>query len=377
MAPAAPADASVNAVTSWFDWFTGEMRWPGRAPGGRRPLRLPKPEIESIVTTDAAELRLTRYRGGGRGPVLLSHCVGVSSRMYLVDAQEATLTEVLVEHGYDVWLLDHRLSIELRASLFPSDMDSVARFDYPAAVAAVRQITGADAVDVVAHGVGSSTFTMAMLAGLEGVRSAVCSQVSTHIDVPALNDLKVQARMAEVMSFLGVRTFDAYTDGDISWPRLLAERALRLYPIAPSERCGNPVCHRISLLYGELYRHDRLGEGVHDSLGELFGVANLGLLTQLGQMTRAGHVVDSDGGDTYLPHLDRLAIPITFLHGGANQCVLPVSTQTTYDLLASRFGAERYRRHVIEGYGHVDCMIGEHAARDVFPHILDHLDRVA
>ncbi|MEX2446352.1 MAG: hypothetical protein WD734_03345 [Dehalococcoidia bacterium] len=369
----------IEAARSTLEWLAAPPRRyrRGETAPVRRGLRLPPPSVHTVRADDGVELRLTRYQGGSRGPVVLSHCVGVSSRMYLVEAQQTTLTEYLVEQGFDVWLLDHRLSIELRASQFSSTMDDVARRDYPAAVAAIREVAGAPSVQVVAHGIGSSTFTMAMLAGLQGVRAAVCSQVSTHIDVPVLNDVKVRARMAETLSAFGARTFDVYTDGESGWPSRILDRATRLYPIAVEERCLNPVCHRISMLYGELYEHDRLGEGVHDSLHELFGIANLALLSQLGKMTRAGHVVDEHGRDAYLPHLDRLNLPIAFLHGSDNQCVLPRSTRVTYDLLSQRFGAQQYARHEIEGYGHVDCMIGEHADRDVFPLVLEHLARSA
>ena len=56
----------------------------------------------------------------------------------------------------------------------------------PAAVPSIRQITGAPSVPVIAHCIGSMTFLMAMMGGLQGVRSAICSQLGTvprHIDV--------------------------------------------------------------------------------------------------------------------------------------------------------------------------------------------------
>jgi cholesterol oxidase len=38
------------------------------------------------------------------------------------------------------------------------------------------------------------------------------------------------------------------------------------------------------------------------------------------------------------------------------------------------FGAEHYERHVIPGYGHLDCIFGKNAAVDVYPLILRYLD---
>ena len=42
--------------------------------------------------------------------------------------------------------------------------------------------------------------------------------------------------------------------------------------------------------------------------------------------------MSADGEDVYLPHLDRLKMPIRFIHGEKNVCYLPESTQRTYEL---------------------------------------------
>jgi len=153
------------------------------------------------------------------------------------------------------------------------------------------------------------------------------------------------------------------------------DRAVRTYPIAPAERCLNPVCHRITMMFGELYKHAKTGEATHAVLHEMFGVANLTALRQLERIIRRGHLVNAAGAEAYLPHGERLALPLTLIHGGANECVLPRATELTFDLLTRSNDPRLYQRHLIEGYGHVDCMIGEHADRDVFPHILAHLER--
>jgi len=73
-------------------------------------------------------------------------------------------------------------------------------------------------------------------------------------------------------------------------------------------------------------------------------------------------------------HLDRLALPICFIHGAENQCFLPVSTELTYNALRAANGNSLYSRHVIPGYGPIDCIYGANAARDVYPYMLDHLE---
>jgi len=116
-----------------------------------------------------------------------------------------------------------------------------------------------------------------------------------------------------------------------------------------------------------------LSEETHASLHELFGTVNLTAMRQLALLSRRGHLVDAAGENRYLTHLDRLAIPIAYIHGEDNDCVLPVSTERTRALLSATNGDHLYRRHVIPAYGHVDCMIGRDAAKYVFPLIAGHL----
>lgn len=352
-----------------------ELFDPDAPPRPRRALRAPAPEEIRFSAKDGVGLRLRRYRGGPKGPVILAHCIGVSSLMYAVDTLETNLLEFLAERGFDVFLLDFRFSIELPASAEPHSFDEVARLDYPAAVDAVRAAAASDSVQIVAHGVGSSTLTMALLAGLRGVRSAVCSQVSTHVLVPPLTRIKAELRLPSLAAALGLETITTYVDAKHStrMDRVL-DSLLRFHPIEAEERCSSAVCRRITALYGELYEHDRLSDATHGTLHELFGVVSLRALAQLARLTRAGHLVDEGGDDAYLPHAERLAIPIAFLHGAENRCVLPESTRATIELLAARNGAGLYERHEVPGYGHVDCILGATASRDVYPIVARHLE---
>jgi cholesterol oxidase len=330
-----------------------------------RALRLPQPEVFSLPASDGVVLRLTRFDGGGKGPVLVVHCIGVSSRMYLTTSVDTNLVEHLYADGFDVWLLDMRLSIDLESSREQSTLDDVATKDYPAAVAHVLEQTGSETLQVVAHGVGSSTFTMAMLSGLAGVRAAVCSQVSTHVLIPLWSRLKSPSVTA--MARMGVTTISPSDDD--AWLWRFSDHTPRL-----GARCHDRVCRRITTIFGPLYEHAQFSDGTHAELRSLFGTVNLTALSQLSLLGRRRHLVSSTGEERYLPHLDRLAIPIAYLHGEANRCVLPKSTETTLGLVRAANGGSLYRRSVFAGYGHVDCVMGKDAVRDVFPVIVDHLN---
>jgi cholesterol oxidase len=346
-------------------------------PRKKRPLRVSAPEVYPFAASDGVALRLTRYRGGSKGPVILSHGLGVSSLIYSTDTIDTNLTEYLFAHGYDVWLLDFRNSIALPASAGESSGDDIATKDYPAAVAKVIELTGAPSVQMVVHCWGSTTFFMGMLAGLQGVRSAVCSQIATHFVVPTMTKLKTGLHLPSFLDELGIHSLTAYVDSNADWRERLYDDALKLYPLALTQECESPVCHRISFMYAPLYQHQQLNQLTHDNLHELFGVANVRSFEHIALLARTGHLVDFSGAEVYLPHLDRLAIPIAFLHGSENQCFLPESTQKTYDLLRKTNGEKLYSRHLIPGYGHIDCIYGKNAVNDVFPFVLKHLEDTA
>ena len=201
------------------------------------------PQVHDFKTDDGAQLRLTRYQCGAKGPVILSHGLGVSSRIYSMDTFDTNLLEYLAANRYDVWLLDYRASIELPAANTRFSADDIARYDYPAAVQTVRRLTGAPTVQMVVHCYGSTAWTISMLGGwLDGVRSAVCSQVSTHMKVPLLTKIKTGLHVPTFLDALGIDSLTAYVDEESSWTDKFFDHALRLYPVQPEERCNNPVC---------------------------------------------------------------------------------------------------------------------------------------
>jgi cholesterol oxidase len=339
----------------------------------RRPLRTPEPEFVPLTAPDGAQLLLTRYRDAGRkGPVIVAHGLGTSSRMFMLDTLETNLLEYLVAADYDVWLFDYRSSVLLPTARAPHTADDVARKDWPTAVAKVRELTGAASVKVMAHCFGATTFSMAMLAGLQGVRSAVCSQSSTHLIAGEDAGLRAGLYASGLRRALGVASV-AEGGHERGWSERYYERALSVCP--PQEPpCDNEACWKLSFLYSGLYEHAQLDPATHVAMTELFGEVAPSVLDSLAKMVSAGVVVNAAGEDLYLPHVDRMAIPIRFIHGARNTCFLPISTQKTFELLSARNGGGLYTREVLANHGHHDVILGKSAEVDVYPKILEHLD---
>lgn len=380
----------VKAVSRFGSYFAGSLFQsfggiakkdrtfsPSAPPRDRRPLIAPEPEFHHLKARDDTPLRLTRYQGGSKGPVMLVHGLGVSSLIFRTDTIRENLVEHLCGHGFDVWCLDFRASIDLPASHTLSTGDDAAKNDYPAAVDFIREATGRDTVQAVVHCYGSSTFFMSMLAGLQGIRSFVCSQIAAHVDGDPLVKLKTGLHVPSFLQRLGIPSLDAYVDDQAPLLDRVFNQALRLYPNEFEELCDNPVCRRIAFMYAPLYEHDQLNSATHYTMHEMFGIANMGAFKHIAATSRAKKIVGANGEDVYLTdgNLHRLDLPITFIHGAENACFLPSSTEKTYDLLRSKFDPSQYSRHLIPSYGHIDCIFGKNAHLDVFPHISTALAR--
>jgi choline dehydrogenase-like flavoprotein len=343
------------------------------APRKKRPLRMSAPELHLFQTEDNVQLRLTHYKGGSKGPVMLSPGYGTSTLAFSLDTVDTNLPEYLFANGYDVWLFDYRASPALPSSRTQFTLDDIATKDYPAAVARLRQVTGAPSIQVMVHCIGSITFLMSMLSGrLQGVRSAVCSQLGFFPLSPPENQLKAAFNVGAFLQALGIDSVTTDFNPD-DWKDILADALLKLNVKGPP--CNSAVCRRIWLIYGAVYNHDQLNDATHAAIHEMFGVGNILAFNHLLLMIRKGQVVDKDGNDVYLPNIGRLNIPIAFLQGAANGILLPEGTEKAFNLLCQKNAPELYTRIVIPNYGHMDCFIGRDAAQVVFPEVLAQLDR--
>jgi hypothetical protein len=238
----------------------------------------------------------------------------------------------------------------------------------------VRGVTGAPDVQVVAHCMGSMTLLMATALGLEGIRSAVCSQVTINFHTDFLNKLKARLKIAGALAFLGVDTVTPNLVHE-HWDAAL-EEILRFYPIPEGEDCGDPVCHRIHGIFGPVYTHAQLNAATHAAMGEIFGVANTRVLSHLLLILGKGHAVDHSGRDVYRSKLlERLDYPIHFIAGAKNHICRPSASADLLKQLVARPGGDRYTRTEFPDYAHLDCFVGKDAAREVFPDVLAALDR--
>ncbi|MEZ4805018.1 MAG: GMC family oxidoreductase N-terminal domain-containing protein [Bacteroidia bacterium] len=348
---------------------------PDATPRKKRELRLCDPEYYPVKTDDGLEILLTRYKGGNTTPLLMVHPFNSCRTMFTIDTIDTNLAEYFFQHGFDVWLLDYRLSCLLPSSEQQHTIDSIASFDYPAAIKKIQEVSEKPEIDVLAHCVGSISLFMALLDGFKGVRSVVSTQIAADFYARPQVQLKANLRVPSILDGFGIETLNAYADTDESWTNKLYDKFVNQYATHLAGACTDPVCQRMTFMFGPLYEHVNLNDATHKANAEMLGKANMQSFEQLTKMLRTRKLVTADGKDSYMNHFERLNIPITFIHGEENKVFNPKSTLTTYNKLCEINGKELYTRHVIPGYGHNDCLYGKDAVNIVYPLMLKHFER--
>ena len=321
-----------------------------------------------------AWLRLTRYEGGRRGPVLLAPGFGMSAMSFIGGTVETNLAEHLVAKGYDVWLFDYRAGIDLPSSSTAFTLDDIATVDWPTAVAEVLRVTGASSVQALGHCVGSVSLMMALGSGnLPDVRSAVCMQFTLHPVTSLLNQTKAALGVGALLGNIGLDRVAPFTGGSVLRKGL--DLGLRAVPMPAGERCAKPVCRWINAIYGCTHTHDQLNDATHDQLDNMFGVGNLRALDHMAVIMKARRAVAADGADAYVAHPERMRLPILLVQGERNYIFHPEGSLRTLRWLQDANDAALYERVVLPGYAHLDALVGRDAASDVFPAVSSHLDR--
>ena len=331
--------------------------------GNHRKVDLPPIEVVEITAADGTALRLHHPPGGSRGAVLLAPGTAMTGLSLCLDTVRRNLTEYLHAEGFDVWLLDWRSSPCLPAHRGPYRLEDVARFDWPAAVSAVRARTGSTRVSVLAHCLSSPSLFFSILRGYlppEDIDAIVASQVAFHLDLPTIGRLKSLTHLDTV---LPEEQMIHLRPGEVT--HHLADAAIKALAAVLPGCCDIESCHRQNATFGGLLQHDRVNDATHALMGELIPEVSAGFLRDVAPLTREASALtpaDERG-------MSRLALPITLLYGEHNQTFAPHATEASYRRLCEENGPSLYRRHVLAGYGHLDCLIGEHADEDVFPYV--------
>jgi pimeloyl-ACP methyl ester carboxylesterase len=327
---------------------------------------------------DGFECNLIHVEGekpATKGPVLLVHGAGVRANIFRAPTQE-NIVSFLISHSYDVWLENWRGSIDLPPNQWT--LDQAAVLDHPVAVRMVAELAGGDEVKALIHCQGSTSFTMAAVAGLlPQVKTIISNAVSLHTVVPDFSAFKIKYALPLIES--GTRYLDP--QWGLHAPTMTAKVIDFIVQVSHHE-CNNPVCKEVSFTYGSghpaLWRHENLSNETHEWLKQEFKKVPLTFFEQMKRCINRGHLISVEGRkelpEDFLAQAPRTDARFAFFAGRKNLCFLPQSQISTYNYFDS-MRPNYHSLYTLPGYSHLDVFMGSNAARDVFPLMLAELDK--
>lgn len=352
---------------------TSSVGW--RMPRSARGRHADEPHfIRALDGVPLTMIRVLGPRPATKGPVLLVHGAGVRAEIFRPPV-DVTVVDALVDDGWDVWLLNWRASIDLDP--VPWTLDDAAAFDHPAAVRHIVEQTGSSTVKAIVHCQGSTSFVMAVAAGLlPEVDLVISNAVSLHPVIPAFSRFKIGV-LRPLMAPFTARLDPSWGDS----PDGAFAHLARLAVEATHHECDNRVCHMVSFTYGAgrpaLWSHDNLNEPTHHGLRYEFGTVPMSFFAQMDSCVKAGQLVSVTKRpgllDRYAEAPPATDARFVLVAGARNRCFLAESQVRTHAFL-ERHRPGRDALHVLPRYGHLDVFMGRDAHRDVFPMLLSELN---
>ncbi|MEJ3744441.1 alpha/beta fold hydrolase [Actinomycetes bacterium KLBMP 9797] len=337
-------------------------------------------------TADGLGLSMLRFRRGSSADasVLVIHGLTTSTDMFIMPEHENLVT-YLLDHGFDVWCLDYRMSNRHSYNLFKTryTMDDIALYDYPPAVALMRRENGDRPIHVISHCLGAVSFTMSLFGkAVDGISSVIANSVALTPRIPGWSRVKgtVAPFLTETVMGLPYLNPRWSEDPGMSRGKLFA-KAVSLF----HRECDVPACHMLSLMWGTgwpaLYSHEKLAEVTHRRGGDLYGATSVHYYRHVRKMVRAGRAVKMYPGDPrfaslpddYLSDVADIETPVLFVTGDRNHVFTDSNVVCHREL--EKIVPGRHELCVLPGYGHQDPFMGAHVAQEVFPHFLTFLER--
>ncbi|KAG9229136.1 hypothetical protein BJ875DRAFT_388006 [Amylocarpus encephaloides] len=388
--------AKLNSTVSFMGYFARQsaslflaplvyQEYPAMTYNGYINDTSPDQTIKITAEYDGVETKMQVWEP--RNPTIATKNIfmipgaSVDHQIYALPTIEVNAVNYFTRAGYRVFVTVHRICQLKVAENGWTTFD--ARHDIRACLKWVRENYGEEKIYTIAHCMGSVAYSCGLLDGTipaDWILGISCSQVFFNPVWSPLNMAKVIARPNKLYQAIGGTWFSCSSSVDDSYFQQAMNQILRFYPDSRSEMCNNVSCHRCSLVFGRLWSHKNLNEATHRQINRFFGGVNMTLLATLTQMGYRGFVT-TNGPDyedlTTDFNIAKLAgIPIMLFSGSDNQVLTPYATEKTYQILRDTFGWQGYERHVIQGYGHLDCWMGREAHKDVYPTVRETVDRV-
>ena len=340
-----------------------------------------------FTTPDGLGLSMLRFlRKPADDIVLIIHGLTTSSDMFIMP-EHYNLVSYLLDHSFtDVWTLDFRMSNRHPYNLLPNryNMDDIALFDFPAAIAEMRRHVGDRAIHVICHCLGAVSFSMSLFGGATtGIASLIANSISLTPRVPGWSKVKLAFAPFLIEYAFGFPYINPRWAED---PGLTRGKMFSKLVSFFHRECDVPACHMLSLMWGAgwpaLYSHENLHDVTHRRGGDLYGGVAMHYYRHVRRMVRANNTAVkfdprdprySTLPDNYFDHVKEITTPVLFMTGRNNR-VFADSNVVCHQRM-EQLVPGRHELHIFEGYGHQDVFMGKNNHLDVFPRLLQFLEK--
>lgn len=344
--------------------------------------------------TGEVPLLLTNYRNPDKPPVLMLHGLAQGSQIFWTDSLENNLANYFYNEGFDVWLVDYRLSNHVLPAMEDKNwsIDEIAQFDIPMAIDAVLEKTADEhqQLAIVAHCVGACGLAMATLRDPTlGRKISAAVTNAIHPWVIASPGNRFRAKLGGFYrEWVPETLLDPIPSaGDTAIQNVTDRVGFGLARIAEDDphddhlhygddAVVNSICDRMTFLYGRMWNHCNLAPETHHAFIDMLGPAPIGVYQHLYHFTREQRITDSNGENIYLDRKNiqsNWTFPILFVHGGDSRVFNPHSAQRSAKRLSKALrdkhgatapviGCKTY-----PGYGHMDVIFGKDAHAQCYP----------
>lgn len=334
-------------------------------------------ELIPFTAGDGLELKLIRIRGEAspKGPVLLVHGAGVRANIFAAPVEQ-TVIDALIDEGYDVWLEHWRASIDIPPNRWT--LDQAAVYDHPYAVKKIVEITGCEQLKAIIHCQGSTSFTMSAVAGLvPQVTTIVTNAVSLHPVVPRLSKIKLLVG-TPLVSWITQYLNPQWGLSAPSWQAKLINFAVSLFHREHDSNVGKHISFTYGTGHPTLWNFHNLNNATQQWLQHEFAHVPLRFFKQITRCIKAGNLVAAENKQV-LPKDFAEQPPQTdarfcFFAGEDNVCFLPESQRNSFHYF-DKLKPDFHSLHIIPGYGHLDIFMGKNAHKDVFPIMIEELNK--
>lgn len=318
-----------------------------------------------VKTDDGYTLAMVRYKAAGapKGrPVLLVHGISANQRNMDMD-EKLSMARYFAAHGREAWTLSLRGTGE--SDLADPEkgrphyaFDAFWQHDLPAAISYVRAQTGAELIDYVGHSMGGMICYAYLSQGGGGLGAVTTLGSPTRLD---FGD--------EILGVLPALK-GVYLGTDMSVP----------VPAA---------AHLVMPLHGEIPRDVFVTmlinpENVSTQTWKrlmAYGLAEIhgGVALQMLGFIEKGTFGSADGKRDFRKDMANIKTPIFVVAGKLDRLAHPPAVRDGYNALG---GPKEWALIGVENgaeadYGHMDLVMGDRAAKEVWSRVLDFFDRHA